>query len=43
VPKNPTPEFYIRKKNNPNAETPKVPPFIGDNQEEQNPVDLETR
>jgi len=43
LPKNPTPEFYIPKRNNPNAETSEVPPFIGGNQEEQNPVDLETR
>jgi hypothetical protein len=43
LPKNPTPEFYIPKRNNPNAETPEIPPFIAGNQEEQNPVDLETR
>jgi len=43
LPKNPTPEFYIPKRNNPNAETSEVPTFIGGDQGEQNPVELETR
>jgi hypothetical protein len=39
-PKNPE---SIPKRNDSKSKTPEVPTFIGDNQDEQNPVDLETR
>jgi hypothetical protein len=43
-PKNPDSQYYyIPKRNDSKSKTPEVPPFIGNNEEEQNPVDLETR